>query len=92
MVNKIWDKLLQMNVNNKEKYQKIFSEIVEKVKNDNFPLLVGHIEKEHYYLVVEEKAGSYFIHIVPKQAYNLFKEMQENIPNAFLGFSALSGR
>ena len=36
--------------------------------------------------------NSYFIHIVPKQVYALFKEMQEKAPNSVLGFSVLAGK
>ena len=36
--------------------------------------------------------NSYFLHIVPKEVYNLFKEMQIKAKNQFLGFSVLVGR
>jgi len=89
---KIWDELLKVRIENKEKFQKLFSETVRKVSHSNFNLNVGEFEKEDYYLVVEEnRHNSYFVHIVPKQVYPLFKKIQQ-IPNEFLGFSVLAGK
>jgi len=89
----VWDKLLQVNIDNKERFQKLFSEIVTKVQNKELPLNVGEIEKEDHFIVVEEdRMSSYFVHIVPKQVYDLFTEMQAQAPNQFLGFSLVAGR
>ncbi len=90
---KIWDKLSQVNLENKEKYMKIYSDIVKKIQNNVFPINVGETEKEDYYIVVEaNRMNSYFIHIVPKQVWALFKEMQKKAPNEILGFSVMAGK
>ena len=90
---KIWDKLSKVNIDNKEKYQKVFVDTVKKIQNDDFPLNIGEIEKEDYTISIEEnRKDSYFVHIVPKQVYELFKEMQEKAPNEILGFSVLAGK
>jgi len=90
---KIWDKLLEVGIDNKERYEKIFSETIEKIRNNDFPIKIGELEREDYYIVTEEsRMDSLFIHIVPKQVYNLFKEMQKLAPNEFLGFSILIGK
>ncbi len=90
---KIWDKLLQVDLSNKEHYQKLFSKLVYDIQEGRFPFVLGEQEKEDYYIVQEEnRNGSYFIHVVPKGVYPLFKEMQEKAPNAFLGYSVLAGK
>jgi len=89
----IWDKLSQVNLEDKKKFQKIFSDVVNKIQNNAFPLTVGETEKEDYYIVIEEnRMSSYFVHIVPKQVYELFKEMQEKAPNQVLGFTVMAGK
>jgi hypothetical protein len=90
---KIWDELLRIQIDNKERFQKLFSETVDKIKDNNFDLRIGEIEKEYYFIVVEEnRQNSYFVNIVPKQVYNLFKKMQIEAKNDFLGFSVLAGK
>jgi hypothetical protein len=89
----IWDKLAQVNVQNKERFQSIFQEIVNKIKRNEFNLNFREIEKEDYYLIREEnRKNSCFVHIVPKEVYNLFKEMQLKAPDEFLGFSVVAGK
>jgi len=89
----IWDKLSEVDIKNKERFQKLFSEMIAKIQKNKFPIKIGEIEKEDYYIVVEEnRANSYFVHIVPKQVYGLFKEMQKEAPYQFLGFSVVAGK
>ena len=89
----IFDELLQVDVKNKERFQELFSETVKKIKLGNFSIVVGEEEKEDYYLVTEDgRFGGYFIHIVPKEIYGLFKKMQAAAPNDLLGFSVLGGK
>ena len=50
-------------------------------------------DKGDYYLVFEkDRADGDFIHVVPKEAWKLFREMQIKAPQEFLGFSVLVGR
>ena len=89
----IWDKLSQVNLEDKEKYAKVYSEIVKKIQNNDFLIDVGETEKDDYYIVVEaNRMDSYFVHVVPKQVWGLFKEMQEKAPNEILGFSVMVGK
>jgi hypothetical protein len=89
----VWDKLAQVNIEDKEKFQRLFSLIISKVKTGSFSVEVGEAEYEDYFLVVEEnRLDSYFIHIVPKQIYSLFKEMQASVKEQFLGFSVTAGQ
>lgn len=80
-------------MDNKEKYQRVFAEVVKKIQKNDFPLNIGEINEGDYTIVIEDnRMNSYFVHVVPKQVYNLFKEMQEKAPNEILGFSILAGR
>lgn len=89
----IWDKLSEINIKDKEKYQKLFSEVVSKIRFGRFEINIGEVEKEDYFIVTEEnRMNAYFVHIVPKEVYSLFKEMQASAPNEFLGFSVLAGK
>jgi len=87
------DKLLNINIQNKEQYTEIFSKTVEQIKNNQFKFEFGDFEKELYFLVIEEnRMNSLFVHIVPKEIYKLFKEIQLKVPNQFLGFSVLANK
>ncbi len=87
----IWNRLAQINIKNKKRFQNLFSEIVSEFQAGKFNLTIGEIENTDYFTVIEDnRMDSYFIHIVPKEIYGLFKEMQK-IPNSFLGFSVLAG-
>ena len=88
-----WDELAQTEIKGKAKFLKAFSDIIERVRKDTLKLKLGENERKDYFIIVEEnRMNSYFIHIVPKQVYQLFKEMQSNNPNTILGFSVLAGR
>lgn len=89
----IWDKLSKVNIENKERFQKLFYEIVNKIKNNQFLLKIGEVAKEDYHIIIEEnRMNSYFVHIVPKQVYSLFKEIKAKAPDQFLGFSIIAGK
>jgi len=38
-------------------------------------------------IVETNRLRSYFVHIVPEESYNLFKEISQKAPQQFLGFS-----
>ena len=87
---KEFDKLRNLDIKNKEKYKKIFINVIKEIKDNSFNLALGERLEGDYYIVTEEgRMDSIFVHIVPKEAYNLFKEMQTNVVNQFLGFSVL---
>ena len=88
----IWTKLAHLEIPNKERFQQLFSETIEKIQKNKFTFFVGESEQEDHYVIIEEdRLNSLFVHIVPKQAYDLFKEMQEKAPQSFLGFSIHAG-
>ena len=90
---KIWDKILNLDIKDKERYQKLFSEAVKDVQDNKLKLNIGETEYEDYYIIIEEnRMDSYFVHIVPKQAYPLFKEAQKQAPDSFLGFSVVASK
>ena len=89
----IWDKLLAVNISNKSFYQKVFSNVVNLVKDNKFSFDADLIDKEKYYIVIEKnRLNGYFVHVVPKKVYTLFLEMQEEVTDAPLGFSVLAGK
>ena len=92
-MNEIWKRLSELDVDNKEKFVEIFASLVREIQDGKFNFNDNKVEKEDYYLIVEEgRLNSYFIHVVPKQAYGLFEEMKSVAPNEFLGFSVLVGK
>lgn len=89
----IWDKILATRVKDVEKYAKLFPQIIEYVlfKKEHFTDNVE--DKDYYYLITEEnRANSTFVHIVPKELMQLFRQVQIQAPNEFLGYSVLIGR
>src|SRR3989344_13525 len=86
------NELSELNVKNKVKYQKLFSQLVSRVQDNKVLVKPGVKEfKEHYIITEENRLNSYFIHIVPKEAFYIFKEMIKQ-PDIFLGFSVLAGK
>ena len=54
---------------------------------------IGELEKGDHYLAIEDnRMDCYFVHIVPKEVYKLFKELQTKAPQQFLGFSVVVGK
>jgi len=89
----IWDKLGKTNIKQKEKFAKIFADLVKDIRLDNYNFSANTVDKGDYFIIHEEnRQNSFFISIVPKEVYPLFKEMQEKAPNQFLGFSVLCGK
>lgn len=87
---KVWDELLQLDIKNKERFQDLFSYYVNEIGNERLKLDIGEADKGDYSLIIEDnRLGSYFVHIVPKEAYSLFKKMPAN---QFLGFSVVAGK
>ena len=88
----ILNKLLQIKIDDEDKYAKIFSQIVKDIQNNKFSFNFDKIEKEDYYIILEDnRMNSYFVHVVPKQLWNLFKEIQKKSPDQILGFSVKAG-
>jgi len=89
----IWDKLNKVKIKNKEKSLDAFVNTVKEVEKKKYKFKEGTIKKDLYYIVNEpERNGGSFVHIVPKEAYNVFEEMRKMMPDSFLGFSMLCGK
>ncbi len=89
----IWQELEKINIKDKERFAKIFAKLVKDIRSNNYNFPTKIIDKGEYFIVNEEnRQNSFFITIVPKEAYSLFKEMQEKAPDEFLGFSVLCGK
>ena len=90
---KIWEKLLAVNVREKEKYELIFEETVNSLQKQMKELRKSIREEKEYYTITEEDIkGGWLIQIVPKEIYSLYQEMREKLPNEFLGFSVRVGK
>jgi len=86
----LWNKLLEVNIEDKERFLTIFSQTVKEVQNNSFKF--QEVEEKDYFIVIEEnRMNSICVHIVPKQVYSLFKELQQSTTQ-FLGFSVLAGK
>ncbi|MBI4144553.1 hypothetical protein HY486_04870 [Candidatus Woesearchaeota archaeon] len=89
----IWTELEKINVANKEKYATLFAELVQKVRKKQFDFSIAEKDNGDHKIIIEEnRMNSAFIHIVPQEAYMLFKKMQKNAPQQFLGFSVDAGK
>ena len=88
-----WNQISNLNIEDKEKYIQAFSNIVHKIRNRNYDFEPGLKEEKDYFLVHEEnQLFGPMVHIVPKQAFELFKEIKSQNPNQLLGFSVLANK
>ena len=84
----MWEKLGKVNVKNREKYIKLFRDLIDNLKSGDYNF--KNYDGGDYYIINEEnRKSSKFVHIVPKELINLFNEMKEKAPDEFLGFSVL---
>jgi len=85
------NELTHLDIKKKSRYLKLFTSIISRVQKNKFPIKPGVKEyKEHVIVTEESRMDSYFIHIVPKSAVYLFREMIKQ--PGFLGFSVLAGK
>ena len=84
----MWEKLEKVNIKNKERYIQLFKDLISKLKSGSYNF--KNNDGGDYYIINEEnRKGSKFVHIVPKELMNLFNEMKEKVPDEFLGFTIL---
>jgi hypothetical protein len=89
----IWQKLGSIKISGKDECIDAFLRIMREVENRSYALQLGERDMGKYVLVHEqERQGSMFIHVVPKEAYKMFQEMRRQMPDSFLGFSVLCGK
>jgi len=86
----ILDKISEIDIKDKGYYCKIFSEVIKDIKENKFEFKEGVFEKDKYYLINESnRKDSKVVNIVPKEIFELFKELQIKAPNDFLGYTVL---
>lgn len=85
---KVWDKISQLSIENPHRFKSCFQNIVQQIQEDIFDLTVREKKEKEFFLIVENnRLNSYFVHIVPFEAYDLLKEIARTAPQQFLGFS-----
>ncbi len=76
-----------------EKFYELFLELTEYVRTKKLSFKDEVEEKSDYYVVTEEdRAGCYFVHLVPKEIYHKFRGMQIMGPNKIIGDYVICGR
>lgn len=89
----VWDKLEKIKIKNKKKSIEAFLKIVKDVQTNVYNFQAGEIKEKDYVIVHEtNRMDSFFIHVVPKETYKIFKDLQKKEPQSFLGFSILAGK
>ena len=84
----MWEKLEKVNIENKQRYLKLFKELINKIQEGKYNF--KDFEGKDYYIINEDnRKGSKFVHIVPKELISLFNNMKNSAPNEFLGFTVL---
>lgn len=90
---KVWDKVSQVEIKSKDECINAFLEIVKLAQKGKYKFEEGHRDKGKYYIVNESnRGGSSFVHVVPKEVYKNFLELQKKLGDTFLGFSILCGK
>lgn len=88
-----WDELAQLHIPHPEFFAHIFAEMVHNLTNTTQIPTTEEQEFSEYYLITEQnRMQSYFLHIVPKPAYELFRKMQTQGPHQMLGYTVLVGK
>jgi len=89
----MWQRLASLKISGKDECIQAFVRIMREVENGSYAMQLGDQDKGSYILVHEQqRQGSMFIHVVPKEAYKVFQEMRSQMPDSFLGFSVLCGK
>jgi hypothetical protein len=89
----MWRKLEAVKVSDPNLCIDAFVRIVRELENGSYAIQEGEKDMGKYFVIHEpDRKGSIFVHIVPKEAYAVFKEMQREMPDSFLGFSILCGK
>ena len=79
----MWNELEKVDIKDKEKYVLAFKKLINQIQKNDFDF--ENKETEDYYIINEKG----FVHIVPKEVFNLFMKMKKQAPNEFLGFTVL---
>lgn len=89
----MWQKLERVQVKNKKESIDAFMKILKEVENGKYKFEEGSHDNGKYFIVNESgRHGSNFVHVVPKETYEIFNQMKSAMPDSFLGFSVLCGK
>ena len=89
----LWDKVAKTKVKDKQTAIEAFTKIVKEVEANNYNFQAGDVAEKNYTIVHEtNRMNSFFVHVVPKELYKVFKKLQKEEPHSFLGFSILCGK
>jgi len=89
----MWQRLAAVKVSDKKACIDAFVKTVRELENGSYAVEEGERDMGKYFIIHEpDRQGSVFVHIVPREAYKVFKDMQKAMPDSFLGFSVLCGR
>jgi len=83
----MWEKLEKVNIKNKEKYLELFKNLIADIKSGYFDFTDK--EKGNHCIINEIRMNSRFVHLVPKELWELFNELRHKAPDEFLGFTIL---
>lgn len=89
----MWQRLAAVRVSDPKACIDAFVRIMRELENGSYAIQEGERDFGKYFVIHEaDRQGSVFVHVVPKEAYKIFKEMQRSMPDSFLGFSVLCGK
>jgi len=82
--------LLKIEVKNPDIYVKEFKSLLKEIKKDEYDFK----DKDYnsFLIINEIRLDSFFVHIVPKELFDIFNKMKDSNPEQFLGFSILAGK
>jgi len=82
-----------LNIKNPEILADAFSKLVQDIQFSEEEIRDDVEDKGDYFIVMEEnRAGSHFVHIVPKELYDEFRVLQTKRPQDLVGSAILVGR
>ncbi len=89
----IWDQILKTRVKDIERFANLFPQVIDYILFKKRDFNDDMEDKDDYFLITEEnRANCVFVHVVPKELMQLFRQMQIQSPNEFYGYSVLAGR
>lgn len=89
----MWQRVESSKILDRQACIDAFISIMRELENGSYAIEPGERDMGKYFVVHEpDRQGSVFLHVVPKEAYKIFKEMQRAMPTSFLGFSVLCGK
>ena len=86
----LWGRLEESRIKKgKEEYLDLFQNMFSNILHRRIEIKEGVVEKDFYNLVIEKWPDCFFINIVPKELYELFREFKVKMPYTITGFTVL---